>query len=210
MAEAYTDSSEKSSSMARIVNKRHFQRLEGYLNEPSVAGKIVFGGKLNEKDLYISPTIIQNAPWDSKLMTEEIFGPILPIQTVASVEEAIKMVNARPKPLALYAFTKNAATAQEIIERTSSGGVCINDCVHALSQELPFGGVGASGHGSYRGKASFDAFSHYKSIMRKPFFGDLDARFPPFTPYKEKFFQHAVEKDMLGLACHVMGLNTKG
>ena len=120
-------------------------------------------------------------------MNEEIFGPVLPVVSVSSVDEAISFVNARPKPLALYIFSKAKETADRVLERTSSGGACVNHAVvHILPDGLPFGGVGPSGMGSYHGKSGFDVFSHHKSVVRKTTRPDPPLLYPPYGGWREK------------------------
>lgn len=119
--------------------------------------------------------------WDDAVMKEEIFGPILPVMTYYDLKEAAEMVEAQPKPLALYLFTKKKKREAYIVRRLSYGGGCINDTiVHLATPYLPFGGVGQSGMGKYHGKAGFDTFTHEKSILKKAFFLDLPVRYPPF------------------------------
>jgi acyl-CoA reductase-like NAD-dependent aldehyde dehydrogenase len=122
--------------------------------------------------------------WDDPIMEDEIFGPILPILEYTDLTDVIAQINARPKPLALYFFSTNSAKQQQVLQATSSGGIVFNDTVlQFCSKFLPFGGVGNSGIGSYHGKASFDTFSHYKSVLKKTFWLDFPVRYPP---YKKK------------------------
>lgn len=162
---------------ARIVNQRHFQRL-GALLDPD---KIVVGGELNPETRYIAPTILDRVSWTDAVMQEEIFGPILPVLEYETLDEAIAQINARPKPLALYLFSKNPAAQAKVLRETTSGGVCLNDTVLQVAVSgLPFGGVGESGMGSYHGKASFDTFSHRRSVLSRPFQFTLNWRFAPY------------------------------
>jgi acyl-CoA reductase-like NAD-dependent aldehyde dehydrogenase len=180
LEEFYGKDPSKSPDYGRIINDRHFLRLAQLLGE----GRIIVGGHTDPKDRYIAPTIIDNVSMNSRIMAEEIFGPILPIMEYADLSEAISIVKGRPKPLALYFFSKNRKNQQRILRETSSGGVCINDTnVHISTSSLPFGGVGASGMGSYHGKASFYTFSHTKSTMKRSFLLDMKIRYPP---YKDK------------------------
>jgi len=161
----------------RIINDKHFNRLCGYLQE----GKVIFGGKASRKEKFISPTLLAGIAPDSKVMQEEIFGPILPIIPVSSVEEAIAFVNKKPKPLALYIFSNNPKAVENVLNSTSSGGACINDVLlHVATSELPFGGVGNSGFGKYHGKASFEAFSNARSVFSQTNLFDLKQRYPPY------------------------------
>jgi aldehyde dehydrogenase (NAD+) len=160
----------------RIINESHFDRLSRLLKD----GKVIIGGQTNREDLYISPTVIDNVPNDADLMNEEIFGPILPILEFDDVSEATNLINKKPKPLALYVFSRGKRFQQEVISKTSSGGVCINDTlVHLAVSDLPFGGVGNSGFGRYQGKAGFDTFSNPRSVLRQTMLFDIPKRFPP-------------------------------
>lgn len=175
--EFYGNDPQSSSDFARIVNERHFDRLSRLLD----SGKVVAGGTTDRTARYIAPTVLRDVEPDSPVMAEEIFGPILPCMTVASVDDAIRFVTARSKPLALYVFSTNKATTDRVLSRTSSGGVCINDCVsHYAAPELPFGGVGESGMGAYHGKAGFDTFTHQKSVLDKSTRVDPPLRYPPY------------------------------
>ncbi len=172
----YGENPALSKDYARICNARHFKRLETLLG-----GTEVVGGARDAASRYFPPTIVTDVAPDAAVMQEEIFGPILPVLPVSNIDEAIRFVNARPKPLALYVFTKSGAVGEEVLQRTSSGGAVVNDCIiHIANQTLPFGGVGESGMGAYHGQASFAAFSHYKSVVKKPFFMDLKVRYPPY------------------------------
>lgn len=175
---------------SRIISDKHFQRLCSFLNE----GKIVVGGETNLEERYIAPTIIEQVTWEHKIMAEEIFGPILPILTYQNLSEAITTINSQPKPLALYIFSKDKQVQEQVLQKTSSGGVGINETIsHIVSCELPFGGVGMSGMGSYHGKAGFDTFSHRKSVLRKPFWLDMKLKYPPYEG-KLKFLKLLLEK----------------
>ncbi|MFB2891515.1 aldehyde dehydrogenase [Aerosakkonemataceae cyanobacterium BLCC-F50] len=177
LQEFYGDDPEKSPDFGRIINQKQFNRLVELLK----SGEIIIGGKTNPETCYIAPTLIDKVSLDAPIMQEEIFGPILPILEYNNLEEAISIVNNQPKPLALYFFSKNQEYQQQILEKTSSGGVCINDTImHIGVSELPFGGVGNSGIGSYHGKASFDTFSHQKSVLKKSFLLDLKVRYAPY------------------------------
>ena len=179
----YGDNPAESPDYGRIINQNQFDRLSTLLQE----GNILVGGETNPRDLYIAPTIIDDITPDSPIMQEEIFGPILPVLAYDDLDEAISIINSRSKPLALYIFSRNKKLQTKILQNTSSGGVCINDTVMQVSiNELPFGGVGDSGIGSYHGKASFDTFSHHKSVLSKSFFLELNWR---YAPYKEKIEQ---------------------
>lgn len=175
--EFYGDDPAKSPDYGRIINQRHFERLASFLNE----GQPYIGGQINPEERYIAPTVIDGVDWDTPIMEEEIFGPILPVLEYSDLSEAIAKINERPKPLALYLFSKDQQKQQRVLRETSSGGVCINDTVMQVGvSELPFGGVGSSGIGSYHGKASFDTFSHQKSVLKRSFLLDLDWRYAPY------------------------------
>ena len=170
----------KGHDYARIINKKHYSRLIQLLSE----GSLVIGGDMIESLRYISPTILTNIKLDSKLMQEEIFGPILPIIGYNNLEDAIYFINQKPKPLALYIFSKNKKLQSQVLSQTSSGGVGINETLVHFSL-LPSGGVGSSGIGKYHGKASFDTFSHEKGVFDKSLKLDLTtSRFPPYSKSK--------------------------
>jgi len=172
--ELFGEDAQQSPTFGRIINDKHFQRLERML-EPE---KIIFGGKTDAKDRYISPTFMEVEDWNCPVMQEEIFGPILPILYYDKIEEAIQKINAQPKPLAMYIFSNNNNLIDKVLTETSAGGGCINDTLmHLGSHSLPFGGVGDSGIGAYHGKYSFDTFSHEKSILRKSNLFDVVVRY---------------------------------
>ncbi|MBX3125220.1 MAG: aldehyde dehydrogenase family protein [Polyangiaceae bacterium] len=175
-----------SADYGRIVNERHFDRLLPLLD----SGTLVAGGKSERASRYIAPTILRDVSPDSPVMEDEIFGPILPVLRVSNVDEAIRFVNARAKPLALYVFTNDKDTAERVLSRTSSGGACVNDVVaHLGVPELPFGGVGPSGMGAYHGWHSFDTFSHKKSVLDKSIHLDAPLRYPPYGDNKLKWIK---------------------
>eukprot|EP01128_Nolandella_sp_AFSM9_P000492 TRINITY_DN10650_c0_g1_i1.p1 TRINITY_DN10650_c0_g1~~TRINITY_DN10650_c0_g1_i1.p1 ORF type:complete len:511 (+),score=87.48 TRINITY_DN10650_c0_g1_i1:22-1554(+) len=172
---------EKSVDYDHLIDSRHVKRLQGLLEGQN----LVAGGTVTPSTRYIAPTIVNEPDPESPLMQEEIFGPIMPVLSVESEREAIEFINKRDKPLVLYVFTKDLKTKQRFQVETSSGAYVINDCfVHSLNDELPFGGVGASGLGAYHGKHTFATFSHSKSVLDAATFADPDARYPPYTPSK--------------------------
>jgi aldehyde dehydrogenase (NAD+) len=174
---------ETSKDYGRIVNERHHRRLMALLPN---SGSLAAGGQGDEQQRYIAPTVLTDVRADAPIMQDEIFGPILPVLKVASIDEAISFVNARDKPLALYAFTADPAAQQRVVERTSSGGVVLNHAIlHLIIPGLPFGGVGASGTGAYHGKHSFETFSHRKAVLKKPTSIDPSLMYPPYTQAKE-------------------------
>ena len=175
----------QSSDLGRIISPRHLDRLVGLVS--GGGGTTVVGGDHDQATKYLAPTVVVDPDLESNLMTEEIFGPVLPIVSVVSVDEAIEFVNARPKPLALYVFTQSSTTADLLLRRTSSGGACVNHAVvHILPDGLPFGGVGPSGMGAYHGRTGFDAFSHHKSVVRKKTRPDMPLLYAPYGGWKER------------------------
>ena len=178
LKEFYGNDPAESPDYPRMVSDRHFQRVSRLLE----SGNVIIGGETDASDRYIAPTLIDEVSPEDSVMQEEIFGPILPILTYETLDEAIAFVNARPKPLALYIFSRNDAVQQRVIDSTSSGTVCVNDTVMQVGvSDLPFGGVGQSGMGSYHGKAGFDTFSHHKSVLNNPFWLDLNWRYAPYA-----------------------------
>ena len=175
--EFYGDEPSASPDYARISNQKHFSRLVEFLKNC----EIMIGGQTNEAERYIAPTVIDNVSLQAPVMQDEIFGPILPVIEYNDLTEAIAIINERPKPLALYFFSKNKNLQERVCRETSSGGVCINDTIMQVGvSSLPFGGVGDSGIGSYHGKASFDTFSHYKSVLNKSLRLDPKWRYAPY------------------------------
>ena len=171
--------------LGRIVNERHHDRLTGLV--ASAGGQVVAGGTSDRSTRYLAPTIIVDPDLDAPIMNEEIFGPVLPVIGVDSIEDAIMFVNDRDKPLALYVFSASDEVAQRVLSRTSSGGACINHAVvHILPDNMPFGGVGPSGMGSYHGKAGFDVFSHHRTVVRRPSRPDPKMLYPPYGGWKDK------------------------
>lgn len=193
--------------MSRIVNKHHFRRLSNLLEDPSVFSSIVHGGSLNEEKMLIEPTILLDPPLDAEIMTEEIFGPLLPIITLNDIQETIEFINSRPKPLAIYAFTKDDNFKRRILSETSSGSVTFNDVmIQFVCDQLPFGGVGESGFGRYHGSYSFDTFSHEKGVMHRRFIFEVESRYPPWNNLKLRFLRMAYNFDYLGLLLYILGL----
>lgn len=177
----YGENPKESKDFGRIVNKEQLERLIELIDRR----KVVFGGEYDIDNLYISPTLMSNITWNDKVMEDEIFGPILPVLGYDNLDEAISIINERPKPLALYVFTESSSTSEKVIGSVSYGGGCINDTItHLSTPHLPFGGVGSSGIGSYHGSKSFETFSHMKSILKKSTKVNLSFIFPPYT--KEK------------------------
>ena len=172
----YGDDPQKSADYGRIINRRHLDRLTSYLG----GGQIAHGGQHDASDLYLAPTLLTSASTDAPVMQDEIFGPILPVLDFDQLDDALLSLRQRPTPLALYLFTRDRATQERVLSATRSGGVCINDTiVHMIGKHLPFGGLGDSGLGSYHGKASFNCFTHYRSVVRRSMAFDLKLRYPP-------------------------------
>jgi len=170
----------------KIINKKHFDRITQLLK----GEKISFGGRANPKTLQIEPTIVDNPSLESPIMQEEIFGPVLPVISYTSPYEAVAFINARPKPLAFYMFTSKNENAKYFIKHVSFGGGAINDTIVQLAvSRLPFGGVGASGMGSYHGKAGFNAFSNHRSVLHKSRLIDIPIRYAPYTDLAYKFLK---------------------
>lgn len=162
-------------SYSRIVSEKHFKRLVSFLESGSIAA----GGRTDPDRLRIEPTLLDQAAWDMPVMQEEIFGPILPILEYDDIQETVDMINARPKPLALYLFTRDAGIEKTVVGSVSYGGGCVNDTLmHIATPYLPFGGVGESGMGAYHGKGSFDTFTHYKSVLKQTTRFDIAFRYP--------------------------------
>ncbi len=173
----YGDTPKTSKDYGRIVSEAHVNRLAALLE-----GQVIScGGEVDVKEKYVAPTILSDVDPESPVMQEEIFGPILPVVTVAHMEEAIQFVNKRDKPLALYLFSKDPELQKTVQLNTSSGGLCINDVlVHTVVPDLPFGGIGASGMGAYHGHFGFNTFSHQKAVVMGSTYVDIPLRYPPF------------------------------
>jgi len=188
ITEFYGTDPKSSASFGRIVNERHLARLRGLLDRG--AGTVVTGGTVDDAQRYVPPTITVDPSPDSPIMSEEIFGPILPVLAMDGPNQARDFITARPKPLALYVFANDQAAIDAVVDGTSSGGVCINQTLmHLIPANLPFGGVGDSGMGAYHGKAGFDVFSHHKSVLRKPVKPDLKMLYPPYKAPVERLLR---------------------
>jgi aldehyde dehydrogenase (NAD+) len=182
----YGPNPQASTSYGRIVNQQHFTRLIALMGE----GKIVIGGNRDAADRYIAPTVLTDLPAGAAVMQEEVFGPLLPVVGYRTMEEAVAFIRKRPKPLALYLFTRDRSLQSRILRDTSSGSVVLNDVVvNQIVPGLPFGGVGDSGMGSFHGRYTFDAFSRSKAVMRRSLWPDPDLRYPPFTDKKDRLAQ---------------------
>lgn len=184
----FENNAAESKYYGRIINKKHFQRLIGLLENQN----IIYGGQFSQDDNYISPTLIDEPDMESNIMQEEIFGPILPIVSFDNINQVLTHIQSKEPPLALYYFgSKN----KDIVNKTVSGGCCINDTImHIVPHALPFGGIGHSGMGAYHGKASFDTFTHYKSILYSHKHIDMKLKYPPYTKTARKLFKILFEK----------------
>jgi len=178
-----------SPDFGRIVNDRHFRRVKAMLD--SAGGRVVHGGDTDASSNYVGLTLIREPELDAPVMRDEIFGPLLPILSVRDMEEAVRFVNARDKPLALYVFTGSSRTARRVLASTSSGGAVVNDAImHNAVSDIPFGGVGPSGMGAYHGRWGFDNFSHRKAVFEQPTWVDMHAlMYPPYTDRQLGFLQ---------------------
>lgn len=186
ITEFYGSDPSASPDYARIINDRHFARLIALLG----SGSALIGGQHDAAKRFIAPTVLDGVSGDSPVMQEEIFGPILPILAVDSVEESIAFINERDKPLALYVFADDKQVINQVLDRTSSGGVCVNGTIMQVAvPTLPFGGVGESGMGNYHGRASFDVFTHAKPVLRRATRPDPALAYPPYTDKKEKLIR---------------------
>ena len=173
---------QQSGDFARISSPRHFSRLKAMLT----SGKVAIGGQTDEQQRYIAPTVLVDVTASDSVMQEEIFGPILPMLTVDSIDEAISFVNARPHPLALYVFAEDQKVNDKVVASTTSGGVTVNGTIfHMTGPFLPFGGVGESGMGAYHGRAGVDTFQHLKPVLKRSTRVDAPLAYPPYT--KRKF-----------------------
>ena len=181
ITEIHGEDPEKSEAIVRIINPRHFKRLT-QLIDPD---KVIVGGQTNEAELYIAPTLMDQVSWDDAVMQEEIFGPILPILEYEDLDEAIAKIKSHPKPLALYLFTNKRSIRDKIFHEISFGGGALNETImHLANPNLPFGGVGNSGTGSYHGEYGFKDFSHYKSIIQKPNWFEPFIKYAPYNTFK--------------------------
>ncbi|NXN96206.1 AL3B1 dehydrogenase, partial [Rhinopomastus cyanomelas] len=192
IAEFYGPDPQQSPDFGRIVGERQFQRVRALLS----GGRVAIGGQTDAGSRYIAPTVLVDVQPSDPVMQEEIFGPILPILTVSSVEDAIAFINSRDRPLALYVFSSSKKVVKQFLEQTSSGGFCANDTIMQITlTSLPFGGIGQSGLGRYHGRSSFDTFSHQRSALLRG--GGREAlnrlRYPPYAPRRLPLLRAATE-----------------
>lgn len=176
----------KNPDYGKIINEKHFQRLLGLIQKD----KLVCGGQSDSSALRIAPSVMRDVTWEDAVMEDEIFGPILPVLTYDSLDEAIRTVESHPHPLALYFFSEDKAAQKKILDLCHFGGGCINDTIiHLATSAMPFGGVGESGMGGYHGKSGFDTFTHTRSIVDKKTWMDLSIRYQKYTRLKEKMLR---------------------
>lgn len=186
----YKDNGDISENYLRIINHKNFDRLCALIEKD----KIYSGGITNRENRYIGPTVLHNISFDDKIMEDEIFGPLLPVISFTNLDDAIAEVKARSKPLALYVYSKNRRKIKKIFNEVSFGGGAVNDSAMQLSNSnLPFGGVGYSGMGSYHGKAGFDTFSHFKGILDKPFWFEPKLKYAPYSKLKRSLIKMMLE-----------------
>ena len=184
----YTSNAENSDSYSRIVNQKHFERLVSYIEEAKLNNSdIVSGGTYNSVDNYIEPTLVFDMPEDSKLLQDEIFGPILPVKTYSNIEETVEYINSKEKPLALYIYSKTKKNIDYVLNNTRAGSGCVNhNLLQFLNHNLPFGGSNNSGIGKSHGFFGFEAFSNRRSMMKQHTIGATDLLTPPYTNFKQK------------------------
>ncbi len=186
--EFYGDDPKLSPDYGRVINRGNFDRLVGLLG----SGKVAVGGQTDAGERYIAPTVLVDVSPDSPIMQDEVFGPILPVLEIESVEAVIAWVNSRPRPLGLYVFAEDLDVAERILDLTGSGDAAINDCtIHPLVPELPFGGVGNSGMGKYHGRWGFEAFTNARGVMYHSAKIDPGVRYPPYS-------KHTLERKVEG------------
>ena len=184
----FGDRADENYNYGKIINEKQFNRLKEYLDQ----GKIMHGGKTDLAKLFIEPTIMEDTGLNSPVMTEEIFGPILPVLPFNTYEEAREIISKNPNPLALYVFTSSGKKEAQWLNGVAFGGGCINNASwHLTNHNLPFGGRGFSGSGHYHGKYSFETFSHKKAIMKTPTWFDPAIKYPPFKG-KLKLFKWVI------------------
>ena len=182
----YSASPLDNKNYGKIINEKHFSRILGLIDSQ----KVVHGGENNPDTLQIAPTVMDNVIFEDAVMQEEIFGPVLPVLTYDSLDEAIGKINSMAHPLALYIFTSDKSAAEKVTSRCSYGGGCVNDTIiHLATSEMGFGGFGESGMGAYHGKDGFDTFTHYKSIVNKKTWIDLPMRYQPYHKLNEKLLK---------------------
>jgi len=184
------DKPENSDAYLKIINEKHFERLVSLIEKD----KIFYGGITNREKKYISPTILHNVTLNDKIMEEEIFGPIIPVIDFENINDVIKEIKTKPKPLSFYLFTKNRVLKKKLMSELSFGGGSVNDAVmYFANSNLPFGGVGSSGSGAYHGEAGFKEFSHYKSVLIKANWFEPFIKYPPYSNFKKRLLKMFLE-----------------
>ena len=179
----YGDDPQKSPDYGRVINRKSAERLAGLLG----SGQIAVGGKVDLDDFYVAPTVVVDPAWDSPIMQEEVFGPILPVLEIESVQAVIDWTNRNPRPLGLYIFAEDDDVVTRILDATESGDACVNDCsIHPLIPELPFGGVGNSGMGKYHGRWGFEAFTNARGVLYHSPRIDPGVRYPPYSEHQRE------------------------
>lgn len=188
MLEWYGKDAASSSSFGRMINERHFDRVRALIK--TSGGEVIAPqGEMDKASKFIPPTLVRGPSLDAPIMKEEIFGPVLPILKMDSIDSMVRHIIAGEKPLAMYIFGREA-DADEVMRQTSSGGVCVNDTVfHITNPDLPFGGIGASGTGRYHGKHGFEEFSHARAVMYRKIAVDPSVKYPPYTDENVKLFE---------------------
>jgi acyl-CoA reductase-like NAD-dependent aldehyde dehydrogenase len=182
----YGKNPEESPDYCRIINSSKAGRLESFMKK----GRIVTGGQTNREKCYVAPTIITDIRPDDPVMSEEIFGPVLPVISFDDFMEVYEIIGRNPKPLAAYIFTRTGKLAREFLSKTQSGTAAINDTVMQIaSSRLPFGGIGPSGLGRYHGRKSFETFSNMRSVLKKSNLLELPVKYPPYTKLKERIIK---------------------
>jgi aldehyde dehydrogenase (NAD+) len=191
----YGEDGNESASLTKVVNQRHFQRVKGYLDDAVARGaRIIHGGKTVESQNSIEPTLVEDAPFDSELMKNEIFGPVLPIFSYKNIDEVINHIRENEKPLALYIYSRDGQNIKYILQNTRAGGTVINhNDVHFFNANLPFGGVNNSGIGKGHGRFGFEAFSNARSVYRQHIPGALELLVPPYNNFKERLIELTVK-----------------
>lgn len=187
---------QNSPDLARIINPRHTQRLQALIDDGvRRGGTLLAGGEVDVAACYVAPTLIEGLPPEAALLQEEIFGPIFPVIGYTDLDQVIAQINRRPKPLALYIWTKDQARAHHVLGHTSSGGACVNHCiVHVAHSGLPFGGVNHSGMGSCHGHHGFKAFSHERSVMQAGWLNTVKVFFPPYTASRHRLIRFIADR----------------
>ncbi|NNE25362.1 MAG: aldehyde dehydrogenase family protein [Saprospiraceae bacterium] len=191
----YSEDPSQEVSYARMVNNNHYKRVLGYQEDAINKGAhVIHGGKTKHEEDYIEPTLLENVPMDSELMTEEIFGPLLPLHSYENIDDVIKIINGREKPLALYIYSRNKKKINHILNNTRAGGSCINHTgVHFYNTHLPFGGSNNSGIGKAGGKAGFDAFTNNRGILKQNMPNALELLTPPYNNFKQKLIDFTIK-----------------